>query len=487
MSAEDLKEHVVSLGVELPVWSIIPFVGILLSIALFPLLAPHFWHHHFGKVTIFWALLFAIPFLIAYGGQALYDILHIYIADYFPFIILLWALFTAAGGIFIQGAPAGTPLANFITLLIGTFLASFIGTTGAAMVLIRPVLRMNKFRQSKVHIIIFFIFLIANIGGSLTPLGDPPLFLGFLHHVPFFWTMKLLTEMVFVSGIVLIIFYLVDLYSFRKEGWHQKKHLKAYHYEIPAGMDESKIKEDFLQGETANKTHTAPSSKISILGLHNFLILFGIMGAVLFSGLVHLGEISILGVHRQIEGLIRDVSLILLGLLSLKITAWSIREGNEFTWFPIKEVAKLFAGIFMTIVPALAMLRAGSAGQLGFIMEAVKEPWHYFWITGALSSFLDNAPTYLTFLSTALGQFYAGLPEPQAVARLLAENEIFLKAISTGAVFFGANTYIGNAPNFMVKSISEEQNIKMPSFFGYMVWSILILIPVFILTTFIFF
>lgn len=487
MSAENLKEHVVSLGTELPVWSIIPFIGILLSIALFPLLAPHFWHHHFGKVTIFWSLLFAIPFLFAYGGQALYDILHIYIADYFPFLILLWALFTAAGGIFIQGAPAGTPIANFITLLIGTFLASFIGTTGAAMVLIRPVLRMNKFRQSKVHIIIFFIFLIANIGGSLTPLGDPPLFLGFLHHVPFFWTMKLLTEMVFVSGIVLIIFYLVDLYSFRKEGWHQKKHLKAYHYEIPAGMDESKIKEDFLQGETANKTHTAPSSKISILGLHNFLILFGIMGAVLFSGLVHLGEVSILGVHRQIEGLIRDGSLILLGLLSLKITAWSIREGNEFTWFPIKEVAKLFAGIFMTIVPALAMLRAGSAGQLGFIMEAVKEPWHYFWITGALSSFLDNAPTYLTFLSTALGQFYAGLPEPQAVARLLAENEIFLKAISTGAVFFGANTYIGNAPNFMVKSISEEQNIKMPSFFGYMVWSILILIPVFILTTFIFF
>jgi Na+/H+ antiporter NhaD/arsenite permease-like protein len=487
LTREEVREHVVALGEELPVWSIIPFVGILLSIAFFPLLAPHFWHHHFGKISAFWALLFAIPFLISYRGQALYDILHIYIADYFPFIILLWALFTTAGGILIQGAPAGTPLANFITLLIGTFLASFIGTTGAAMVLIRPVLRMNKFRRSKVHIVIFFIFLIANIGGSLTPLGDPPLFLGFLHYVPFFWTMKLFNEMVFVSGIVLILFYLIDLYSFRKEGWHKKKYLRTYHYEIPAGLDESKIREDFLKGETANKTHTAPSSKISILGLHNFLILSGIMGAVLFSGLVHLGEVSILGVHRQIQGLIRDVVLILLGLLSLKITAWSIREGNEFTWFPITEVAKLFAGIFMTIVPALAMLRAGSAGQLGFIMEAVKEPWHYFWVTGALSSFLDNAPTYLTFLSTALGQFYAGLPEPQAVARLLVENEIFLKAISTGAVFFGANTYIGNAPNFMVKAISEEQNIKMPSFFGYMVWSILILIPVFILTTFIFF
>jgi Na+/H+ antiporter NhaD/arsenite permease-like protein len=487
ISAENLEAHVPSLGTELPVWSIIPFVGILLSIALFPLLAPHFWHHHFGKVTVFWALLFAIPFLIAYGGEALYEILHIFIADYFPFIILLWALFTAAGGIFVQGAPVGTPLANLIVLLIGTFLASLIGTTGAAMVLIRPVLRMNKFRKSKVHIIIFFIFLIANIGGSLTPLGDPPLFLGFLHHVPFFWTIKLFPEMVFVAGMVLFLFFLFDIYSFRKEGWHQKKYLKAYHYEVPTGMDESKIKEDFLKGEMSNKTHDVPSSKISILGLHNVLILFGIMGGVLFSGLVNLGEISIFGVHRTIEDLIRDVSLILLGLLSLKITAWSIREGNEFTWFPIKEVAKLFAGIFMTIVPALTMLRAGSASHLGFIIDAVKEPWHYFWITGILSSFLDNAPTYLTFLSTALGQFYAGLPEPQAVARLLAENEIFLKAISTGAVFFGANTYIGNAPNFMVKSISEEQNIKMPSFFGYMVWSILILLPIFILATNIFF
>jgi len=176
-----------------------------------------------------------------------------------------------------------------------------------------------------------------------------------------------------------------------------------------------------------------------------------------------------------------------MGLLSLKTTAWSIREGNEFTWFPIKEVAKLFAGIFMTIVPALAMLKAGLGGQLDFIIEAVREPWHYFWVTGSLSSFLDNAPTYLTFLSTALGQFFAGLPEPLAVGRLIAEQEIYLKAISTGAVFYGAMTYIGNAPNFMVKSISEEQNVKMPSFFGYMFYSVLILIPIFILITFVFF
>lgn len=487
VSSENNHEPALTLGKELPVWSIIPFLGILLSIAIFPLLAPHFWHHHFGKVSAFWALIFAIPFLISYNREAFYEILHIYLADYFPFIILLWALFTAAGGILVQGAPAGTPLANAITLLIGTFLASFIGTTGAAMVLIRPVLRMNKYRKSKVHIIIFFIFLVANIGGSLTPLGDPPLFLGFLHHVPFFWTTHLFTEMAFVAGSLLLIFFAIDSFFFRKEGWHQKKYLKVYDYNIPPDIDENKIKEDFLVGVLADHYHNKSVVKISILGLHNFLILLGIIGGVLFSGLVHLGEITIFHVHLTIQGLIRDVFLLFLGYVSLKTTAWSIREGNEFTWFPIKEVAILFAGIFMTIVPALAMLKAGNEGHLGFIINAVKEPWHYFWITGSLSSFLDNAPTYLTFLSTALGQFYAGIPETEAVAQLVLNQEIFLKAISTGAVFFGAMTYIGNAPNFMVKSISEEQKIKMPSFFGYMLWSIFILIPVFILTTFIFF
>lgn len=486
-SSENVHESALTLGKKLPVWSIIPFVGILLSIAIFPLLAPHFWHHHFGKVSAFWALVFAIPFLIFYRGEAFYEILHIYLADYFPFIILLWALFTTAGGILVQGAPAGTPLANLITLMIGTFLASFIGTTGAAMVLIRPVLRMNRFRKSKVHIIIFFIFLVANIGGSLTPLGDPPLFLGFLHHVPFFWTTHLFNEMAFVAGTLLTLFFMIDSFLFRKEGWHQKKYLKDYHYTLPSDMNENKIKEDFLIGISAENSHNNSSVKISVLGLHNFLILLGIIGGVLFSGLVHLGEVSIFNIHLTIQGLIRDGFLLFLGYISLKTTAWSIREGNEFTWFPIKEVAILFAGIFMTIVPALAMLKAGSQGHLGFIINAVKEPWHYFWITGSLSSFLDNAPTYLTFLSTALGQFYAGIPEYEAIAQLIINQEIFLKAISTGAVFFGAMTYIGNAPNFMVKSISEEQKIKMPSFFGYMLWSISLLIPVFILTTFIFF
>ncbi|UCF63051.1 MAG: sodium:proton antiporter [bacterium] len=478
--------HGSGLGTELPLWSVIPFIGILLSIAIFPLIAPHFWHHHFGKISAFWALLFAIPFLIAYGGDGMYEILHIYIADYIPFIILLWALFTAAGGIYIQGAPVGTPYANLVVLLIGTILASWIGTTGAAMVLIRPVIRMNKYRKSKVHIIVFFIFLVANIGGSLTPLGDPPLFLGFLHHVPFFWTLKLLPEMAMLSGILLVLFFLMDIFYFRKEGWHNKPYLKPYRYQVPEGMDEEQIKVNFEKGAELTGASTS-TGKVSIQGLHNIIFLLGIMGGVLFSGLVHIGEFSLFGVHVTVQSVIRDVFLILMGLLSLKTTAWSIREGNEFTWFPIQEVAKLFAGIFMTIVPALAMLRAGAAGHLGFIIEAVTEPWHYFWVTGSLSSFLDNAPTYLTFLSTSLGQFFAGQPEIIAVGRLIAEQEIYLKAISTGAVFYGAMTYIGNAPNFMVKSISEEQNIKMPSFFGYMIYSVLILVPIFVLITLVFF
>jgi len=480
--SETEEEAEFSLGSQLPLWSVIPFVGILLSIAIFPLVAPEFWHHHYGKVSAFWGLLFAIPFLFAYQGEAFHEILHIYLTDYIPFIILLWALFTVAGGILVEGAPAGTPIANLVMLVIGTFLASWIGTTGASMVLIRPVIRMNKFRKSKVHIIVFFIFLVSNIGGSLTPLGDPPLFLGFLHHVPFFWTFKIFPEMALLSGMLFFIFFVMDTLMFRKEGWHKKMHLRDYHFEIPEGLSEIELIEEYK----VNKGKTR-RFKMEVKGLHNILFLLGIIGGVLFSGLVHLGHANIYGVHIAYESMIRDAFLVLMGLLSLKTTRKEIREGNEFTWFPIVEVAKLFAGIFMTIIPALAMLKAGEHGHLNFIIEAVKEPWHYFWITGSLSSFLDNAPTYLTFLNTALGQFFAGIPEHQAVANLIAHQEIYLKAISTGAVFFGANTYIGNAPNFMVKSISEEQNIKMPSFFGYMGYSMLILIPSFIIITLVFF
>lgn len=448
----------IDLGTVLPLWSVIPFAGILLSIALFPLLAPGFWHHHFGKVSAFWALVFAIPFLVAYGNPALHEIFHIYLIDYIPFIILLWSLFTVAGGILVEGKLKGKPVVNLVMLIIGTFMASWIGTTGASMVLIRPVLRANANRKNKTHIVIFFIFLVSNIGGSLTPLGDPPLFLGFLHSVPFFWTFNLLPEMAFVVGILLSVFFIIDTMLYKRD--------------LAAGN----ISED-----------TRAEAALRIRGMHNFIFLLGVIGGVLMSGLVHLGNVMVLGVHMEVQNILRDIILIIMGLLSLKTTSQEIREGNEFTWFPIKEVAYLFAGIFMCIIPALSMLRAGAEGHLAFIINAVKEPAHYFWITGALSSFLDNAPTYLTFLNTALGNFFAGVPEKEAVARLIAEQGIYLKAISTGAVFMGANTYIGNAPNFMVRSIAEEQGLRMPSFFGYMAWSIGILIPTFILVTIVFF
>ncbi|MCF7804793.1 MAG: sodium:proton antiporter [Candidatus Marinimicrobia bacterium] len=446
-------EH--NIGAELPVWSVIPFVGILLSIAIFPLVAPHFWHEHFPKVSAFWAIIFAVPFLIAYQGLAFYEIAHIYLLDYIPFIILLWGLFTVSGGIYIQGNLKGKPIINTIMIGIGTIFASWIGTTGAAMVMIRPLLTANEDRKHKVHTVVFFIFLVANIGGSLTPVGDPPLFLGFLHNVPFFWTLTLLPEFAFVAVILLAGYYLFDTIMYKRE------------------EPELEVEEDHVP--------------LRILGWHNFLFLLGIVGAVIMSGIWKPGDVTILGVHVGIQSLTRDAIIILMGIFSLYSTREEIHKKNEFGWFPIQEVAYLFAGIFMTIIPALAILKAGEQGAFAFIMEAMRSPVHYFWITGSLSAFLDNAPTYLTFFNTALGNFYAGVPEPAAVARLIAEHEIYLVAISIGAVFFGAITYIGNAPNFMVKSIAEERGVDMPSFFGYMFkYSLIILVPVFVLVTLIF-
>lgn len=446
----------IDIGAILPLWSVLPFAGILLSIALIPLFAPHFWDHHFPKVSAFWALVLAIPFLFFFKDTALYSIVHIFIIDYIPFIILLWALFTVSGGIYIKGTLKGTPAVNTVILLIGTILASVIGTTGASMLMIRPILRSNSRRKFKVHTVVFFIFLVSNIGGALTPLGDPPLFLGFLHGVPFFWTLNILPQMAFASFFLLILYLIMDSYYYKKE-------------------DESALQDSEIQ-------------PLKIEGAHNFIFLAGIIGAVLFSGTVKLGEINIFGISQAIENLIKDAILVFMGLLSLISTKKEIRQGNEFSWAPILEVAYLFAGIFMTIIPALAILKAGENGALAFLIKSINTPAHYFWASGALSSFLDNAPTYLTFFNSALGKFYPGMPEAQAVARLIAEKIPYLAAISAGAVFMGANTYIGNAPNFMVKSIAEEAGVKMPSFFGYMFkYSIPILVVLFIVMTFVFF
>lgn len=451
-------------GTQLPLWSIIPFVGILLSIALLPLIFDsHFLVHHGGKMSLVWGLIFGIPYLIAYRGDALHDILYIYLIDYIPFIVLLWGLFTVAGGILVRGTLRGTPVVNTFLLLIGTVIASWIGTTGASMLLIRPLIRANAYRKSKIHLVVFFIFLVSNIGGSLTPLGDPPLFLGFLHNVPFFWTTTaLLPHMLFISVILIALFFIIDTFMFKREG-----------------------------GVVPDDGTNEP---IRVDGLFNLVFLLGIIGAVLMSGTLKLGEINILDVHVKWQNIARDVLIVLMGLLSLKFTPFTgkLRQDNEFSWEPIEEVAKVFAGIFITIIPALTILGVGKDGSLRWLIVAIEEPVHYFWVTGILSSFLDNAPTYLTFFNTALGQLE--LTEsaiPAIVSGQLAGPEHLqfvrlLTAISVGAVFMGANTYIGNAPNFMVKAIAEQSGIRMPSFFGYMLWSIVILFPLFVIVTFVF-
>jgi len=448
----------INLGEVLPLWSCIPFACMLFSIALFPLLAPKFWHHHFGKVSAFWAACIGIPFVIAYKSVAVHEILHIILADYVPFIVLLWALFTISGGIVLKGTLRGTPIVNTIIILIGTVLASWMGTTGAAMLLIRPFLKANDYRKNKTFMVVFFIFLVANIGGSLTPLGDPPLFLGFLHGVSFFWTMKIMPHMLVTAGILLTIYFILDTYHYKKEGL------------TSAPVEEGK------------------KEPLKLVGLHNFIFLGGVVGSVLISGIVDWGEVNTLGIHRAVQDWARDGFLILMGTLSLLTTSKMIYEDNEFSWFPIIEVAYLFIGIFVTMVPCLLILKAGLKGELGFLIAAVKEPVHYFWVTGTLSGFLDNAPTYLTFFNTALGAFYPGMPEAQAVPLLMTETSIYLKAISAGAVFFGAFSYIGNAPNFMVRSIAEEGGTSMPSFFGYILkYSLVFLLPTFVVVTLIFF
>ena len=454
-------------GSSLPLWTVIPFVGILLSIAIAPLVAEHFWHHHYGKVSLVWALIFGIPYLIAFRDKGMYDILHIYLLDYIPFIVLLWGLYTVAGGILIRGTLRGTPTVNTLILLIGTAIASWVGTTGASMLLIRPMIRANAYRQSKVHLIVFFIFLVSNIGGALTPLGDPPLFLGFLHGVPFFWTMNLLPHMVVVSVLILFIFFCFDSMMFKREG--------------------GRVPDD------------GTSEPLRVDGAFNLIFLLGVMGAVLMSGMWNPNkDFNIFGVHLPLQNLAREVIIIICGLFSLRFTPVSgeLRQANGFTWFPIEEVGKLFAGIFITIIPALKILQAGADGALSSLVAVVEEPMHYFWITGGLSSFLDNAPTYLTFFNTGLGKLHMNegmLPEILASGFDLSKDPKYqtfvdyLTAISCGAVFMGANTYIGNAPNFMVKAIAESQDIRMPSFFGYMLWSGLILIPIFVIVTFVFF
>ncbi|MFM9862740.1 MAG: sodium:proton antiporter [Micropepsaceae bacterium] len=442
-------------GAELTAIWAAPFVGLLLSIAVLPLAAPKLWHHHYGKISAAWALAFLAPFAATYGAQtATFEFLHVMLLDYVPFIVLLFALYTISGGVYISGDIRATPLTNTGLLATGTAIASIAGTTGASVLLIRPLLRANKHRSYNVHVVVFFIFLVSNIGGSLTPLGDPPLYIGFLKGVDFFWpTTHLLEKMLLVTAILLAAFFVLDSMM------HARDRLKG----TPAQLS---------------------SEPVRISGWLNILLLAAVVAAILGSALWKTdAQIVVQGVHVGFADIARIIALLFLAAVSLMLTPLAYRQGNDFTWGPIAEVAKLFAGIFVTIVPVIAMLRAGSDGAfapvLALITNADGSPNNamYFWLTGGLSSFLDNAPTYLVFFNAAGG-------DPQQLMGPLATT---LTAISAGAVFMGANTYIGNAPNFMVKAIAEEAGIKMPSFFGYMLWSGVFLLPCFALVTWLYF
>jgi Na+/H+ antiporter NhaD/arsenite permease-like protein len=442
-------------GADLALLWALPFAGLLLSIAVMPLLAPRFWHHHYGKVSLFWALGVVLPMGVVHGAAVTaYELLHTALLEYVPFIILLLALFTITGGIRFDGRLGGTPAANTGVLGVGSILAGFMGTTGASMLLIRSLIAANNHRRHQRHVVIFFIFLVSNIGGALTPLGDPPLFLGFLQGVDFFWpTIHLTVPMLLVGGTLLAGFYLLDVVLYRRD--------LAHHKVVPP----------------------AAEGRVRIVGKQSFVLLAAVLAAVLLSGLVETGvHFTVYHVEVALQGLLRDLALLALVFLSLRLTSAADREQNGFSWFPIVEVAKLFAGIFVTIIPPLAILRAGSEGALAGLLAVLGSEGQpanamYFWLTGMLSSFLDNAPTYLIFFNAAGG-------EADTLMGPLAGTLI---AISCGAVFMGANTYIGNAPNFMVKSIAEASGVKMPSFFGYMVWSGALLLPVFILFSLVYF
>jgi len=443
-------------GAELAAPWAIPFVGLLLSIAILPLAAPKLWHHHYGKIAAGWAIAFVVPFAALYGMDvAIYEFLHVMLLDYVPFIVLLFALYTISGGVLLDGHIKGTPWTNTGMLAGGTAIASITGTTGASVLLIRPMLRANAGRSYNVHVFVFFIFLVANIGGSLTPLGDPPLYLGFLKGVDFFWpTVNLLSKTLLVAAILLVVFFLIDSAVYARD----------------ARKREQEPERD--------------STPIKLKGWLNIFLLAVVIGVILVSAMWKTdAAIDVRGVHVDFPNIARVIALLGLAGLSLWLTPLAARQGNDFTWAPIAEVAKLFAGIFVTIVPVLAMLKAGPEGAFAPLLTLLTGPdgqpnnAAYFWLTGSLSSFLDNAPTYLVFFNAAGG-------DPQVLMTSLSTT---LVAISAGAVFMGANTYIGNAPNFMVKAICEEAGIKMPSFFGFMGWSIVFLLPCFALVTWLYF
>lgn len=446
---------------KVPVWLCIPFAGLLLCIAIMPLVRAQWWEAHQPHVVLMWILLMIVPFAFVFGaGKSAETVLECIINDYLTFIVLLFGLFCVSGNITMEGDFAGSPRVNVCLLAFGTLLSSCIGTTGASMLMVRPVIKMNSWRKRKSHIMVFFIFMVSNMGGCLTPIGDPPLLMGFMRGVPFFWSLHLLPILLFNMVILLFVFYLVDKRAYRK---------------------------DIAQGRKPDISKRGTEFRID--GIHNILFMVLIVVAVILSGVLlglaafqdaagNVRGIRVFGeVTLTFPALIEIILILLAAFLSFKTTDKSVRTRNHFTWGAIKEVAVLFIGIFITMQPALMLLQ-----ELGPHI-GLSSPREMFWATGALSSFLDNTPTYLVFLTTAgtLG-FMNGITTSLGTVPVK-----LLSAISCGAVFMGANTYIGNAPNFMVKSISDENGVNMPSFFGYIVWSLVFLVPVFILDMLVFF
>jgi Na+/H+ antiporter NhaD/arsenite permease-like protein len=436
-------------------WAL-PFIGILLTIATGPLLFPRVWHHHYGKLAFMWAALAVVPI------AALYDVptataafVHALVGEYLSFIVLLFTLYVVAGGILLTGNLRGTPLVNTAILIFGTLIASLVGTTGAAMILVRPLIRANANRLHNTHVVVFFIILVANIGGALTPLGDPPLFVGFLRGVDFFWPAQhLWMPTAIMASLVLAMFVATDVWLYRKE------RLVTMVGEPPP-----------------------PATSLRVQGIVNLLLIAAITGAILLSSMWKPGiAFDIHGTRVELQEMARDGMLVLIAVLSLVLTPNEHREANGFTWDPIREVAILFAGIFACLIPVLAMLQAGAAGAFGWLptlirSSGVPEEIGYFWLAGVLSAFLDNAPTYLVFFELAGGD-----------ANLLMDKLApTLAAVSMGAVYMGALTYIGNAPNLMIQAIAQERGIKMPSFFGYLLWASLILLPGLVVLTYLFY
>jgi Na+/H+ antiporter NhaD/arsenite permease-like protein len=435
--------------------SALPFVGLLLSIATGPLVAPRFWHAHYGKIAFMWSALTLAPLAALHGvPTALTALAHAALGEYFSFIILLIALYVVAGGILVTGRLRGTPLVNTAILALGTVLASIVGTTGAAMILIRPLLRANSARLHNVHVVIFFVFLVANIGGALSPLGDPPLFVGFLHGVDFFWTAThLWRPTALTAALVLAAFVAVDVWYYRQD------------------------RRISVVGEKPSP------DPIRVRGLINLTLVSLVIAASVLSALWKPGiTFNVYGTELELQDVTRDIALVAITVASLVLTPDEHRERNGFTWEPIVEVVKLFAGIFICIVPVMAMLEEGHAGPfswvLGLMADDAGNPRNaaYFWLTGMLSAVLDNAPTYLVFFGLGGGD----------ADRLMGELAPTLAAISMGAVYMGALTYIGNAPNFMIYAIATERGVRMPSFFRYMAWSGAVLLPVFAIVTYVF-